>query len=163
MTSVEMKTLSKLSDEQKNIKILNESIDNINKTLADGQKAYEFMQKQTSKVEGNVNKESHKEDLKDMKARIDSLVEIKKEIKSEILKYEKKIAAKLKKGGRRTRKKRGKGRKSRKKKRKSKRNKRRTRRAGTLKQSKIPGERGLTDREKKLRLRSTLKQSKNTC
>ena len=109
MTSVEMKTLSKLSDEQKNIKILNESMDKINETLVDGQKAYEFMQKQTSKVEGNVNKESHKEDLKDMKARIDSLEKIKKEIKSEILKYEKKIAAKSKKGGRRTRKKRGKG------------------------------------------------------
>ena len=160
MTIVEMKTLSKLSDEQKNIKILNESIDKINETLTDGQKAYEFMQKQTSKAEGTVNKKSHEEDLKKFKDRIDDLERVKKEIKSEILKFEKKIAAKLKKGGRRTRKKRGKGRKSRKKKRKSKRNKRRTRRAGTLKQSKIPGERGLTDREKKLRLRSTLKQSK---
>lgn len=160
MTIVEMKTLSKLSDEQKNIKILNESIDKINETLTDGQKAYEFMQKQTSKAEGTVNKKSHEEDLKKFKDRIDDLERVKKEIKSEILKFEKKIAAKLKKGGRRTRKKRGKGRKSRKKKRKSKRNKRRTRRAGTLKQSKIPGERGLTDREKKLRLTSTLKQSK---
>lgn len=109
MTSVEMKTLSKLSDEQKNIKILNESMDKINETLADGQKAYEFMQKQTSKAEGTVNKKSHEEDLKKFKDRIDALERVKKEIKSEILKFEKKIAAKLKKGGRRTRKKRGKG------------------------------------------------------
>ena len=109
MTSVEMKTLSKLSDEQKNIKILNESMDKINETLADGQKAYEFMQKQTSKAEGTVNKKSHEEDLKKFKDRIDALERVKKEIKSEILKFEKKIAAKLKTGGRRTRKKRGKG------------------------------------------------------
>ena len=109
MTSVEMKTLSKLSDEQKNIKILNESMDKINETLVDGQKAYEFMQKQTSKAEGTVNKKSHEEDLKKFKDRIDALERVKKEIKSEILKFEKKIAAKLKKGGRRTRKKRGKG------------------------------------------------------
>ena len=121
MTSVEMKTLSKLSDEQKNIKILNESMDKINETLADGQKAYEFMQKQTSKAEGTVNKKSHEEDLKKFKDRIDALEGVKKEIKSEILKYEKKIAAKLKKGGRRTRK------KTRRKKRKKKTKKRRRR------------------------------------
>ena len=121
MTSVEMKTLSKLSDEQKNIKILNESMDKINETLADGQKAYEFMQKQTSKAEGTVNKKSHEEDLKKLKDRIDGLEGVKKEIKSEILKYEKKIAAKLKKGGRRTRK------KTRRKKRKKKTKKRRRR------------------------------------
>ena len=108
-TGTEMKTLSKLSDEQKNIKILNESMDKINETLTDGQKAYEFMQKQTSKAEGTVNKKSHEEDLKKFKDRIDALERVKKEIKSEILKFEKKIAAKLKKGGRRTRKKRGKG------------------------------------------------------
>jgi len=147
MTSVEMKTLSKLSDEQKNIKILNESIDKINETLADGLKAYEFMQKQTSKAKGTVNKKSHEEDLKKFKDRIDALEGVKKKIKSEILKYEKKIAKKSKKGGRRTRKKRGK----RTRRRKSKRKKRRTRRAGTLKQSTEPGKRGLTDREIELR------------
>ena len=151
MTIVEMKTLSKLSDEQKNIKILNESIDKINETLTDGQKAYEFMQSQTSNAPGDKNKKAHKVDLKEFKDRIDALERVKKEMKLEILKLEKKIAAKSEKGGRRTRKKRGKGRKSRKKKRKSKRNKRRTRRAGTLKQSKIPGERGLTEHEKNLR------------
>jgi len=156
MTSVEMKTLSKLSDEQKNIKILNESIDKINETLADGLKAYEFMQKQTSKAKGTVNKKSHEEDLKKFKDRIDALEGVKKKIKSEILKYEKKIAKKSKKGGRRTRKKRGK----RTRRRKSKRKKRRTRRAGTLKQSTEPGKRGLTDREIELRRAGTLKQSK---
>ena len=112
MTSVEMKTLSKLSDEQKNIKILNESMDKINETLANGQQAYEFIQKQTSKAEGTVNKKSQEEDLKKFKDRIDALEGVKKEIKSEILKLEKIVAAKSKKGGRRTRKKRGKGKKN---------------------------------------------------
>ena len=109
MTSVvEMQTFNE-SDEQKNIKILNESLDKINETLENGRQAYKFLQTQTSKAEGTVNKKSHQEDLKDFKSRIDGLEGVKKEIKSEILKFEKKIAAKSKKGGRRTRKKRGKG------------------------------------------------------
>lgn len=147
MTSIEMKTLSKPSEEQKNIDELGKRVDEINTMLANGQQAYEFMQKQTSKVQGDKNKESHKEDLQNMKKRIDELEKMKRRLKLYIYKFEKEIAKKSKKGGRRTRKKRGK----RTRRRKSKRKKRRTRRAGTLKQSKEPGKRGLTDREIALR------------
>jgi hypothetical protein len=146
MTSIEMKTLSKPSEEQKNIDELGKRVDEINTMLANGQQAYEFMQKQTSKVQGDKNKESHKEDLQNMKKRIDELEKMKRRLKLYIYRFEKEIAKK-KKGGRRTRKKRGK----RTRRRKSKRKKRRTRRAGTLKQSKEPGKRGLTNREIELR------------
>ena len=154
MTSVEMKTLSKPSEEQKNIDELGKRVDEINIMLANGQQAYEFMQKQTSKAEGTVNKEAHKEDLKAMKERMDELEKMKKKLKYYIYRFEKEIAEKSKKGGRRTRKKRGK----RTRRRKSKRKKRRTRRAGTLKQSKEPGKRGLTDRE--IQLRSKRRRNK---
>jgi len=153
MTSVvEMKTLN-VSPEQETINILGDSLDKINETLADGQQVYEFMQKQTPNVQEDKNKKSHEEDLKKFKDRIDNLEKVKKEIKSEILKYEKKIAAKSKKGGRRTRKKRGK----RTRRRKRKRKKRRTRRAGML-TSKKPGQRGLTKREIDLRKKKSLKR-----
>lgn len=151
MTSIEMKTLSKPSEEQKNIDELGKRVDEINTMLANGQQAYEFMQKQTSKVPGDKNKESHKEDLQNMKKRIDELEKMKKRLKLYIYRFEKQIAEKSKKGGRRTRKKRGK----RTRRRKSKRKKRRTRKAGTLEQSKEPGKRGLTKREIELRLKRT--------
>lgn len=142
MTSVEMKPLN-VSSEQETIRILSQSLDEINNRLKDGEIAYNFMKSQTSKAKGTVNKKSHEEDLKKFKDRIDELKKVRKEIQDEIKKKE----AKKKKGGRRTRKKRGK----RTRRRKSKRKKRRTRRAGTLKQSKEPGKRGLTDREIALR------------
>lgn len=145
-TGTEMKIFSQ-SHDQKIIDGLRERIDEINHKLADGQRAYEFMQKQTSKVKGTVNKEAHKEDLKAFKAEIDQLEKTKRKVETYIKMGEKKIAAESKKGGRRTRKKKGK----RTRRRKSKRKKRRTRRAGTLKQSKEPGKRGLTDREIALR------------
>jgi hypothetical protein len=141
---VEMKNLN-VSPEQVTINILGESLDKINESLRQGKLAYEFMQKQTSKAKGTVNKKSHEEDLKKFKDGIDDLEKVKKEIQEEIKKIKTEISSK--KGGRRTRKKRGK----RTRRRKRKRKKRRTRRAGTLKQSKVPGKRGLTDREIELR------------
>ena len=155
MTSVEMKPLN-VSSEQETIRILSQSLDEINNRLKDGEAAYKFMKTQTSKAPGDKNKKAHQEDLQNMKKTMDGLKKVRKEIQDEI----KKLQEKKKKGGRKSRKKRG--RKSRKKKRKSKRNKRRTRRAGTLKQSKIPGQRGLTKHEIKLRAKSRInKVSKN--
>ena len=121
MTSVEMKTLSKPSEEQQQIDDLGKRIDEINHSLGNAQQAYEDMQKQTPKAVGTVNKEAHKEDLKDMKAEMDKLEKMKKRLKLYVYKLEKEIAAKLKKGGRRTRK------KTRRKKRKKKTKKRRRR------------------------------------
>ena len=142
MTSVEMKPLN-VSSDQETIRILSQSLDEINNRLEDGEKAYNFMKSQTSKAPGDKNKKAHEEDLQNMKETMDGLKRVRKEIQDEI----KKLQEKKKKGGRRTRKKRGK----RTRRRKSKRKKRRTRRAGTLKQSKEPGKRGLTDREIALR------------
>jgi len=129
MTSVlEMKTLSKPSEEQKSIDELGKRIDEINHSLGNAQQAYEDMQKQTSNAKGTVNKEAHKEDLKNLKSEMDKLEKMKKKLKYYIYRLEKEIAEKSKKGGRRTRKKRGK----RSRRRKRKRKKRRTRRAGML-------------------------------
>lgn len=145
-TGTEMKIFSQ-SHDQKIIDGLRERIDEINHKLADGYRAYEFMKKQTSEAKGTVNEKSHEEDLKDFKAEIDKLEETKRNVKTYIKMGEKKIASESKKGGRRTRKKRGK----RTRRRKLKRKKRRTRKAGTLKQSNNPGQRGLTKREIELR------------
>ena len=142
MTSLEMERLNVSSDQQ-TIRILVQSLDEINNNLKDGEIAYDFMKSQTSNASGDKNKKADQEDLQDMKKRVDGLKRVRKEIQDEI----KKLQEKKKKGGRKSRKKRGK----RTRRRKSKRKKRRTRRAGTLKQSKVPGKRGLTDHEIKLR------------
>ena len=121
MTSVEMKPLNVSSDQQ-TIRILGQSLDEINNRLKDGEIAYNFMKSQTSKAPGDKNKKAHQEDLQNMKKTMDGLKEVRKEIQDEI----KKLQEKKKKGGRKSRKKRG--RKSRNKKRKSRKRKTRKKR-----------------------------------
>ena len=121
MTSVEMKPLNVSSDQQ-TIRILSQTLDEVNNRLKEGEVAYDFMKNQTSKVPGDKNKKAHQEDLQNMKKTIDELKKVKKELQDEI----KKIEAKKKKGGRKSRKKRG--RKSRNKKRKSRKRKTRKKR-----------------------------------
>ena len=121
MTSVEMKPLN-VSSDQETIRILSQSLDEINNRLEDGEKAYNFMKSQTSKAQGDKNKKAHRRGFTKYERNNGWVKKSKKEIQNEI----KKLQEKKKKGGRKSRKKRG--RKSRNKKRKSRKRKTRKKR-----------------------------------
>ena len=57
MTSVEMKPLN-VSSDQETIRILSQSLDEINNRLEDGEKAYNFMKSQTSRLQETKTKSS---------------------------------------------------------------------------------------------------------
>tara|TARA_A100001015_G_scaffold308685_1_gene406738 strand:+ start:334 stop:720 length:387 start_codon:yes stop_codon:yes gene_type:complete len=113
--NIEMKNFSQESDDQKTLKMLRVFIEEVNKKLEDGRKAYGnalLMPKTDDGILEHLDKE-----IKNRKL-------AKKEMEDEVLKLENKIA-KSKKGGRRTRKKRGK--RTRRRKRKSRKHKSRKR------------------------------------